>query len=119
MIYNELLDYTFAPIVNHWFIVNEFSGRLGSELKLVIEFINGSSLRVFECTYYDTGNFRYGYQWMNEQNQTIFRWDNTPHFPQFDTFPAHRHVGAQEMGEPFAAVSLEDVLLFIASQLNP
>lgn len=62
--------------------------------------------------------FKYGYQWLTASNQTIYRWDNTPHFPNFDTFPSHRHVGSNETPEPFPAVSLADVLAFIAGQLK-
>jgi hypothetical protein len=55
---------------------------------------------------------------MNNQNQTIFRWDNTPHFPNFSSFPFHRHVGQNEIAEPFPKVSLEDVLHFIENLLS-
>lgn len=46
---------------------------------------DGSRLMAYEST---TGaKFKYAYQWMNSANETIYRWDNTPHFPQFDTYP--------------------------------
>ena len=51
-------------------------------------------------------------------NQTIYRCDNTPHFPEFDTYPYHRHVGSDEIAEPFSAVSLTDVLTFIATHIG-
>jgi len=35
-----------------------------------------------------------------EENELIFRYDNTPHFPDLETFPNHKHqqtgVGASE-----------------------
>lgn len=37
-----------------------------------------------------TLDYRYHYQ--NEQNQLIFRYDSTPHFPNLVTFPHHKHL---------------------------
>lgn len=34
----------------------------------------------------------YRYHCQNEQNQVIFRYDNTPHFPDLPTFPHHKHL---------------------------
>ena len=82
-----------------------------------IEFTDGSILRTFESVFFDSTNERYGFHWMNTQNQTIFRWDNIPHFPKFETFPFHRHIGANEIAEPFVRVNLEDVLLIVAQSL--
>ncbi|MFD2571382.1 DUF6516 family protein [Spirosoma soli] len=77
--------------------------------------IDGSRLVAYESR---TGTkFKYSYQWMNEANQTIYRWDNTTHFPQFNTFPYHRHIGEAEIAEPFQIVSLNEVLEFITDQL--
>lgn len=81
-----------------------------------IMFTNGSRLVTYESR---TGlKFKYSYQWMTADDQTIYRWDNTPHFPAFATFPYHRHVGSAEAAEPFPAVSMADVLSFIATLLR-
>ena len=61
--------------------------------------------------------FKYSYQWMDAANQTIFRWDNATHFPQFDTFPFHRHVGGNEVPEAFPMITFLETLQFIADQL--
>lgn len=37
-----------------------------------------------------TLDYRYHYQ--NEENQLIFRYDSTPHFPDLPTFPHHKHL---------------------------
>jgi hypothetical protein len=34
----------------------------------------------------------YRYHCQNEQNQLIFRYDNTPHFPDLSSFPHHLHL---------------------------
>ena len=33
----------------------------------------------------------YRYHFQDEQNNLIFRYDNTPHFPDFPSFPHHRY----------------------------
>ncbi len=81
-----------------------------------ITFIDGSRLVTYESR--KGSRFKYGYQWMNPADETIFRWDNTPHFPEFATFPHHRHVGADEVAEPHAFVSLVDVLTIIAQRIT-
>jgi hypothetical protein len=103
-------------------IIQDFStskeGVIGEKEieRSIIIFTNNTRLVVYEAT---TGTkFKYSYQWMNNQNQTIFRWDNTPHFPNFSSFPFHRHVGQNEIAEPFPKVSLEDVLHFIENLLS-
>ena len=37
-----------------------------------------------------TLDYRYHYQ--DEKTQLIFRYDSTPHFPNLDTFPHHKHL---------------------------
>ena len=36
-------------------------------------------------------NYRYHLQ--DRQNNLIFRYDNTPHFPSLENFPHHKHLG--------------------------
>ena len=35
-------------------------------------------------------NYRYHFQ--DKQNNLVFRYDNTPHFPDLDNFPHHKHL---------------------------
>lgn len=34
----------------------------------------------------------YRYHFQDENNQVIFRYDSTPHFPDLPTFPHHKHL---------------------------
>jgi hypothetical protein len=34
----------------------------------------------------------YRYHFQDEDNQVIFRYDSTPHFPDLPTFPHHKHL---------------------------
>jgi len=38
-----------------------------------------------------TPKVKYRYQYMNEQQDLIFRYDNAPHHPDIETFPHHKH----------------------------
>lgn len=112
---NELLDEFAAIIVSHTIELETGPGAKAIERGLFV-FKDSSRLATYESR--KGIKFKYGYQWLTASDQTIYRWDNTPHFPDFDTFPAHRHVGPDETPEPFPMVSLADVLSFIASQLD-
>ena len=37
-------------------------------------------------------NYRYHFQ--DGQNNLVFRYDNTPHFPNLDNFPHHKHLSS-------------------------
>jgi hypothetical protein len=39
---------------------------------------------------------RYAYTYIGKDNRHIFRYDNAPHFREFDTFPHHKHLGPDE-----------------------
>ncbi len=106
--YTSIIDsYTFRP-------------ETGPGPKVVeryeIVFKDGSRLVTYESR--TDLKFKYSYQWMTADDQTIYRWDNTPHFPGFNTFPFHRHVGTNEVAEAFPAVSLAEVIQFIARSID-
>ncbi|AQG78565.1 toxin-antitoxin system TumE family protein [Spirosoma montaniterrae] len=86
--------------------------------RIEIVFIDLSRLVVNEITYFDTNYLRYGYQWLTADNQLLIRWDNAEHHNHIETFPHHRHVGSEENVQPSDPMTLEKVLVFIASQLN-
>ncbi len=75
-----------------------------------IIFLDESELHVTEYVQLDTRiervSYRYHYQTKNKQ--MIFRYDNTPHFPQISTYPDHKHTpnGTEESLRP----TLEDIL---------
>lgn len=109
---NEVIE-KFSSLILH--VVAAKEGIPGEKeiQRCDITFINHSRLIVYESV--QRAKFKYSYHWQNADNVTIYRWDNAPHFPQFNTFPFHRHSGEVETAEAFNKVSLEDVLLFISS----
>lgn len=59
----------------------------------------------------------YRYHFQDEQNNLIFRYGNTPHFPNLSSFPHHKHFSGQVIAseKPNIAIALQDVMNFLAS----
>ena len=55
-------------------------------------------------------NYRYHFQ--DRQNNLIFRYDNTPHFPDLENFPHHKHLrdGVISSEEPTVAGVIEEAV---------
>ena len=55
-----------------------------------VSFDNGCRLEFMELKDCDrAAKVKYRYQYMDEQNACLFRYDNAPHHPEFATFPHH------------------------------
>jgi hypothetical protein len=80
-----------------------------------IHFDSGCRLEFMELKDTDrSAKIKYRYQYMDQQNTRLFRYDNAPHHPNITTHPHHKHNGEEIIGscEP----TLFDVLLEIAEQ---
>jgi len=76
-------------------------------------FVNGYRLEFVEVKDVDrSSKVKYRYQYMDQQDVCIFRYDDAPHHGGVATFPHHKHTGekVEESNEP----TLFDVLLEIA-----
>ena len=66
---------------------------------------------------------RYVYQYQDGQGRLYFRYDNSPHHPQIETYPHHKHVVEMRKGveriEAAAAPNLGEVLRGIEEILYP
>ena len=56
----------------------------------------------------------YRYHFQNEQNNLIFRYDNTPHFPDLPSFPHHKHLPNHVISceQPNIELVIRDVMEF-------
>lgn len=60
----------------------------------------------------DLKRLKYRYHLQNISKELIARWDNAPHHPEVDTYPAHIHL-ARESVKSSPAMDIEQVLLAI------
>jgi hypothetical protein len=64
-------------------------------LRIRLRFENGSMLALNEAVIEKNDNLKhlgYRYHFQDRQNNLIFRYDNTPHFPHLNSFPNHKHI---------------------------
>lgn len=59
-----------------------------------IYFLDGSLLHLREFVNVEHGveRYMYAYHFQRADGSFVFRYDNTPHFPDLPTFPHHKHV---------------------------
>lgn len=66
-----------------------------ANMRIRIRFLNGYLLELNEAIVVEAGYIRrlgYRYHFQDKQNNLIFRYDNTPHFPALNNFPHHKHL---------------------------
>jgi len=64
-------------------------------LRIRVRFPSGHMLELNEAVMVEEGQFMhlgYRYHFQDEQNNLVFRYDNTPHFPGVEGFPHHKHL---------------------------
>jgi hypothetical protein len=62
-----------------------------------IYFRDGSLLHIreFVSVQHTIDRYMYVYHYQDTNGNLIFRYDNTPHFPDISTFPHHKHAGRE------------------------
>ena len=66
-------------------------------LRIRIRFASGHLLELNEALVGEAGgidHLGYRYHFQDEEYDLVFRFDNTPHFPEIGTHPHHKHVPA-------------------------
>ncbi len=94
---------------------------VGVKFKSELHFYDGSRLSIFEQLESVGGqNFNrvsYKFHYQDKNGNLIFRYDNSPHYPNLSTFPNHKHVGDSVVkAEP---PDLNDVLVEIDAIIYP
>ena len=70
-------------------------------LRIRARFPTGHMLELNEAVVGERGQINhlgYRYHFQDKQNNLVFRYDNTPHFPGLEGFPHHKHVPDQVTG---------------------
>ncbi|MDM8525453.1 DUF6516 family protein [Desulfococcaceae bacterium HSG8] len=63
-------------------------------LRIRIRFLSGYLLELNEAIILEAEQIKhldYRYHFQGRENYLVFRYDNTPHFPDIDGFPHHKH----------------------------
>ena len=85
-------------------------------LRIRVRFPSGYMLELNEAVIGETGQLMhlgYRYHFQDKQNNLIFRYDNTPHFPGLEGFPHHKHLSDKVAGaeEPSIFKVIEEAKL--------
>ncbi|MGB5771162.1 MAG: DUF6516 family protein [Crocosphaera sp.] len=110
-----------SEIVEAFEIEEDKRGLYEGFVKGKINLKDNSLLHFREFVYVEINIDRkmYSYQYMNEQNNLIFRYDNTEHHRKLNlsTFPHHKHDGSEDnvinSNAPFLAQVLKEIQLLI------
>ena len=66
-----------------------------ANLRIRLRFNNGHLLEINEAIIIESDTLKplgYPYHFQRADNALIFRYDNTPHFPDLPSFPHHKHL---------------------------
>jgi hypothetical protein len=66
-------------------------------IRIRLRYSSGFLLELNEAVYINSRQLAflgYRYHFQDEKNNLIFRYDNTPHFPDLESFPDHKHTEA-------------------------
>ena len=63
-------------------------------LRIRLRFYNGHLLELNESITFEgeVRHLRYRYHFQDKEKNLVFRYDNTPHFPNLKSFPHHKHL---------------------------
>lgn len=103
MLLHELLDQYFAKIevavarlpAYTESYVEEILTAERINLRIRLRFENGALLEISEAIIVENGALKtlgYRYHLQRVDNELVFRYDNTPHFPDLASFPHHKHL---------------------------
>lgn len=78
------------------FTVQQFEGERSTLIEARLRFWDGSLLRLSEELFERSAivvkqDYVYHYQLAN--GHLVFRYDNSPHYPELSSFPHHKHTG--------------------------
>jgi Family of unknown function (DUF6516) len=116
MIDNEIEKFK-SVILDTMILTNRIDNQI-SEFRAKITFTNHSVLEFSEIRVFGINKRKYSFQWMNENNDLIIRWDNAFHHKHISTFPHHKHVNTESNIEASDEPTLESILLIISNSIT-
>ncbi len=110
-----------SPYVLSWSLLKDKRSQTIGYLRGLIEFSNGSQLRVMEFvdTQHTVERYKYAYHYQDREESLVFRYDMAPHHPEVNTFPHHKHIGPEPGTIVESSVpTLADVLYEIQAMMS-
>lgn len=109
----------YAKIVQAWSVIDFNQAGLNLRFKGKVTFIDGSVLFIRQVVLRGS-SLKYAYHWQKREKQLICRWDNSPHWPEVDTYPHHKHImqGNEIIVKDSHGGDLEQVFEEIAKKIH-
>jgi hypothetical protein len=91
-------------------------------LRIRVRFYNGYLLEINESVVHRERleHLGYRYHFQDKNNELIFRYDNTPHFPGLPGFPHHKHhpAGVEPSDSPSVLKSIKEAAAISARYIS-
>jgi hypothetical protein len=92
-------------------------------LRIRIRFTQGHLFELNEAVITENENVNhlgYRYHFQDDENKVLFRYDNTPHFPELETFPNHKHLEEKVISseKPSSRDVILEAAMIIANAIN-
>jgi len=91
-------------------------------LRIRVRFYNGYLLEINESVVHweRLEHLGYRYHFQDKNNELIFRYDNTPHFPGLPGFPHHKHhpAGVEPSDSPSVLKSIKEAAAISARYIS-
>lgn len=86
-----------TPIISASSITYDKRSSYIGFIRARLYFVDGAVLhfREFVNVQHDIERYMYVYQYQKADGTLVFRYDNTPHFPNLFNFPHHKHIGSE------------------------
>lgn len=111
-----------SSVVVSYIVVRQRITSQSGHIRVRINLVNGDFLEAtefFRLTPEGIEVADYRHQWMDGDRAILRkRWDSAPHYPNLPNAPHHYHDGSEEVVRPGQPMSLQDVLAFIAREIQ-
>lgn len=101
------------PLVNSFEIIRERVTSNDGYLRVKMVLVNAYLMEFAEYVQNREGAIHivtYSYHCADFEHNLVVRWDNTPHFPDLEGFPHHKHSGSPETVEPSLPMNIFKVI---------
>jgi hypothetical protein len=95
-----------SPIISQFEIIDFKTFKTGFYIKIKAIVIDKSELFIRE--YSDDMERNYSFHWQDTEGNLKYRWDNSPHHKEINTYPNHKHI--KNKIEPSGEITIDDIL---------